>query len=118
MVEFGGGIYLNKASDDGYTWDLKLNSVGDIQTVRDDLLLQQDVAYNTTIELDEELGAPMTPLTLNRITARVKEALNDEPRILRVSVLNVREQNTDTVEIVARVVSDAGEQELVFEVEQ
>lgn len=114
--EYGGGIYLSSENDIGPKWDMKIDNSGDIKTVTGEAELQKDVAYSTTIRVLPELGGRIEPVVLNRIEARIRDALEDEDRINNILIIDVTDIGNDTVQIVSQVNADNETIELVFEV--
>lgn len=115
---YGGGIYLNNNDDVGPTWDIAVNSAGDIKTVTGEQELQKDVAYNTARRILQEFGQPLRPIVLNRIRARVRDALENDPRIDTVIDIDVTTVDSNSVEIVASVDAVGERVELVYEVSE
>lgn len=113
---FGGGIYLTTNTDQRPNWDLQTDESGDIRTVTGSDELQKDVAFATAVRVQDSIGERLEPVVLNRIRAQVRGALNEEPRIDTVIIIEANEVDTDTVEVVAQARAEDDTIELVFEV--
>lgn len=117
MSDFGGGIYLSTQSDIPPEWDMMTDSSGDVKTSLYNTELEKDVAFFTSVEVEPELGQPIRPITMNRIKARVEDALDAEDRIDDILFIEVNEIGQNTVEVLAEVRANDENIELVFEVE-
>jgi hypothetical protein len=116
MPDFGSGIYLTRQNDLGPVWDLQVDSSGDIRMADGEDELLKDVAYSTAVRIQPELGQRFEPVVLNRIRARVKDALQDDDRIDVVLVVDATQTDSDTLSVDAVANADDEEVELVFEV--
>lgn len=117
MTDFGGGIYLTNDDDLGPKWDIAIDTSGDVKTVRGEDELLKDVSYSTAVRVGPEIGNRLEPVVFKRIKARVKDALEDEPRIRSVLLVEVNEIGTNEVEVVVEANANDEDIELVFEVE-
>lgn len=116
MPNFGAGIYLTDESDLEPSWDLAVDSSGDIKTVEGEDELLKDVSYSTAIRVGDSIGSTLSPVVMNRIKARVENALVDENRIDSILLVDVREIGDSTIEVVAEADSNQETIELVFKV--
>lgn len=112
---FGRGIYLTNSEDLPPRWDLQVDATGDIRATFDGVEeLQKDLSLATTVRLQDSVGERIDPVSLNRTKARLRNALRDEDRIQSIVITNARKTGNNEVETVTRAVTDIGEVELVF----
>lgn len=117
MSDFGSGVYLHPVDGSAqYDWDFDVDETGDIRTTSDLDELMKDVAFSTARAIQQEIGGPIRPVTLNRIDAIVTAVLEAEPRIDEVIRVEIEEnaRDPDRVDIQGLVNTDNGTQELVF----
>lgn len=112
MVDLGGGVALDE------NWDFSVNGRGDLSQVTGINELEKDIAFNVARSLQRVLGDRTANYTEKRIEVNTSTALNDDPRIDRVTTLSAREVRNDPnkYEVVADVETAEGPFELVFEV--
>jgi hypothetical protein len=113
MTDFGAGPYLTQDLD----WEV--TNTGDIRTTQGTQELQKDIALFAIAALQPILGQPESTETRGRMTAIVNDILNADPRVDKVVNVNVRFIGSrNEAEVVADVITDNSEQQLVFEVDR
>lgn len=122
MTDFGKGIYLNNTEKaDSYAWDIEVDESGDVRSVaNNEEELLKDVAFRSSVYLQDIIGRPTTPENMNRIRSRIKQAVSDEPRIDRIISLDARRNRNqpNTVEVNAQVVASDEIVDLIFPVSE
>lgn len=109
MTDFGAGPKLTQ------DLDFEITNTGDIETVSGVRELEKDLSLQSIIELENVGGMRSTPQNKARIRSRVRNILSRDPRVLAVPTVNVTfVPARDSVEIISRVLTDNGDQELVF----
>ena len=111
MSDLGSGPFLTRG------FDFEVTTTGDIRVSEGVRELEKDLALQSIIELDTEVGRRKTPQTRARLRAQVTEVLLQDPRIESIVSIDVTFiDGEETAEIVVSVIADDSEQELVFEV--
>jgi hypothetical protein len=111
MTDFGAGPYLTK------DLDFEITTTGDIRTTSGVAELEKDIALQSLINLRNEIGVRDTPQNRARFRSQVRDILLADPRINRVTSVSVTfSRRNEAAEIIADVITDNTEQELVFEV--
>lgn len=112
MTEFGAGPYLTQDLD----WEV--DSTGDVRTIDGVEELEKDMALFSIAALQSILGRPESAETRGQMQSTVNDILSADPRVDDVISVDVRFiGRRNEAEIITEVVTDSGEQELVFEVE-
>lgn len=112
MTDFGAGPKLTQDLD----WEV--TTTGDIESVDGVDELQKDLALFSLINLEQFSGRRLRPRLKSRVVPQVNEILLNDPRIDEVFSVDVKFlQGEDELEIVADVLSNNEEQELVFNLE-
>lgn len=106
--------------DETYDWDLAIDESGDLKTVantEDELL--KDVAFRAANDLQDVLGLPLTPTTMNRVRAVVKDSMTSDSRISQIVSLDVERVPTSSnaVQIEAEVNASGELVDLIFTID-
>lgn len=111
MTDFGAGIFLD--SD----LDFEVDESGDIRTTSGASELEKDLAFFVISVLNDRRGQRIDNRTLREIELITEDVLDRDPRVDSVSNVEARDvSGRNTIELIAKVIADTGEQELVIEV--
>lgn len=119
--EFGSGIHIHgNARGDEYEWDFDINESGDLRTVSGADELQKDLSFRSAINLDDVFGGPITPTKMNRVRSKIRQTMEDEPRISRIVSLDVSrvDGRPNTIQVNTTLTTVEGVVDLVFEVDR
>lgn len=109
---FGSGIELAE------NFDLVVDEVGDIGFVTGQAELQKDLAFRSSVLLQDELGQVSTPTTYASIRVRTRRILLADDRVQSVDFIRVREGDDENEIIINATITadDDGDYELVIPV--
>lgn len=112
MAEYGSGPFLSKG------FDFEIDQSGDIRTTSGITELEKDLAFITSIFLQDIVGDPKYPETKTRTKRIIRDVVSQEPRVGTIDSVEVTYLNTDRdeVDLDVRVVTTDAEQDLVFPV--
>lgn len=112
MTELGAGPRLTQNLD----W--QVDETGDITSSFDSKELEKDLALFSIAALDQQVGRRESPETRGLITSIVRDVHNADPRVDTVINIDVRFiSRNNEAEVISTVITDEGEQELVFELD-
>jgi len=108
---FGGGPALNEG------WDFAIDGTGDIQTVEGIDELEKDLAFRSTVALQEFLGRPIDNTMAQRMRLVLRNAFLDDDRVSEVTSIGFERTGRDEITVETTVVADDNENyEFVFPV--
>lgn len=100
-MSFGSSMKLTEE------WDFDVNTAGDISTVNDIDELLKDISFRLAVNLEREVGRPLTKQTYKRVEVLARNVLLSDPRISRVRNVTVTEDvfEADTIEVEIRAIA-------------